>query len=148
MDTKKCMVLLSVIDSLNITEASRRLGYTPSGVSRIIESLEKEMGFPLFIRSHDGVRPTTEWGGFNYVEIFMTAVNKSYIEIFFLKLFYYGFFTSGVIPEEAEITAYYKSIPLFQASYFRCFESFKISVHIARNIYHNVKILPIFSVIR
>ena len=60
MDTKKCMVLLSVIDSLNITEASRRLGYTPSGVSRIIESLEKEMGFPLFIRSHDGVRPTTE----------------------------------------------------------------------------------------
>lgn len=56
MDTKKCIVLLSVLDKLNITEAAKKLGYTPSGVSRIIESMEKELGFPLLIRSHDGVR--------------------------------------------------------------------------------------------
>ena len=42
MDTKKCIVLLSVLDKLNITEAAKSLGYTPSGVSRIIESIEKE----------------------------------------------------------------------------------------------------------
>ena len=60
MDTKKCIVLLSVLDKLNITEAAKKLGYTPSGVSRIIESMEKELGFPLLIRSHDGVQPTTE----------------------------------------------------------------------------------------
>ena len=60
MDTKKCIVLLSVLDKLNITEAAKSLGYTPSGVSRIIESIEKELGFSLLIRSHDGVLPTTE----------------------------------------------------------------------------------------
>lgn len=60
MDTKKCIVLLSVLDKLNITEAAKSLGYTPSGVSRIIESMEKELGFSLLIRSHDGVQPTTE----------------------------------------------------------------------------------------
>lgn len=60
MDTKKCIVLLSVLDKLNITEAAKSLGYTPSGVSRIIESMEKELGFSLLIRSHEGVQPTTE----------------------------------------------------------------------------------------
>ena len=60
MDTKKCIVLLSVLDKLNITEAAKSLGYTPSGVSRIIESIEKELGCSLLIRSQDGVLPTTE----------------------------------------------------------------------------------------
>jgi DNA-binding transcriptional LysR family regulator len=60
MDTKKSIVLLSVLDKLNITEAAKCLGYTPSGVSRIIESIEKELGFSLLIRTHSGVYPTAE----------------------------------------------------------------------------------------
>lgn len=34
------------------------MGYTQSGVSHILKSLETEMGFPLFIRSKQGVRLT------------------------------------------------------------------------------------------
>lgn len=36
------------------------MGYTVSGVSRIIASLEDEVGFPLLIRGHRGVVPTVD----------------------------------------------------------------------------------------
>lgn len=76
MDTRKCIVLLSVLDKLNITEAAKSLGYTPSGVSRIIEAMEKELGFPLLIRSHDGVRPTTECRSLLFLFRELAALDK------------------------------------------------------------------------
>ncbi|OON89391.1 MULTISPECIES: LysR family transcriptional regulator [unclassified Pyramidobacter] len=60
MDTKKCAVLLRAVENGSLTTAAEELGYTPSGVSRIIASLEKEAGFPLLRRNHIGVNLTRE----------------------------------------------------------------------------------------
>ena len=60
MDIEKCRTLLKVLEIGNMTSAAEILGYTPSGISRMIASLENEAGLPLLIRSREGVRPTRE----------------------------------------------------------------------------------------
>ena len=60
MDTEKCAALLCVLKSGSITAAADKLGYTVSGISRMMASLETEAGFPLLIRSREGLRPTRE----------------------------------------------------------------------------------------
>ena len=60
MDTDKCAALLRSIDLGSLAAAAEELGYTPSGISRMVASLEKEWGFPLLIRSKSGVRPTAD----------------------------------------------------------------------------------------
>lgn len=60
MDSDKCKVLLTVLEEKSLTKAAEKLGYTASGVSRLIGSLEKEAGFPLLIRSRQGMAPTRE----------------------------------------------------------------------------------------
>ena len=51
MDTEKCAALLCVIESGSITAAADKLGYTVSGVSRMMSAMETESGFPLLVRS-------------------------------------------------------------------------------------------------
>ncbi len=60
MDHNKRTALLTAIDIGNLTRAAEQLGYTQSGLSYIIKSLEAEFGFPLLIRSRSGVRPTAD----------------------------------------------------------------------------------------
>ena len=60
MDTEKCRVLLHVIDLGSISAAAEVLGYTPSGISKMMASLEAEVGFTLLLRSRGGVSPTRE----------------------------------------------------------------------------------------
>lgn len=60
MDQKKCVALLTAIDLGNLTRAAEQLGYTQSGLSYVIKSLENELGFPLLLRSRAGVRPTQD----------------------------------------------------------------------------------------
>ena len=60
MDLEKCKALVQVIDTKSLSKAAKKLGYTPSGLSRMISSLEKEMGFTLLRRNHDGMFPTNE----------------------------------------------------------------------------------------
>ena len=60
MDTEKCRVLLTVLDRGNLSAAADELGYTPSGISRMMQSLEEDAGFPLLTRSRNGVAPTQE----------------------------------------------------------------------------------------
>lgn len=60
MNAEKCRVLLFTLECGSITEASKRLGYTPSGISKAISSLEEETGFPLIMRTHEGVSATNE----------------------------------------------------------------------------------------
>ena len=60
MDTEKCKVLITAIDSGSLTDAADRLGYTVSGVSRIIMSLEEKLGFSLIIRDRKGIKPTKD----------------------------------------------------------------------------------------
>ena len=60
MDTSKCQALLTVLEKGNLAHAAEELGYTTSGISRMMSSLEGEVGFPLLVRSKTGVRPTPD----------------------------------------------------------------------------------------
>ena len=58
MDIEKYAVLLKAVDTGSISSAAADLGYTQSGVSRIIASIEEEFGLSLLTRTRKGVRPT------------------------------------------------------------------------------------------
>lgn len=60
MESEKCRVLLCAIDKGSITAAAEAMGYTISGVSRMMAALENEIGFPLLRRGREGVAPTNE----------------------------------------------------------------------------------------
>lgn len=60
MNTEKWEILLHAIDSGSLSAVAAQNNYTTSGVSRIISTLEEEMGFPLLVRHHRGVTPTPE----------------------------------------------------------------------------------------
>ena len=60
MDQKKRRALLTAVELGNLTRAAETLGYTQSGLSYLITSLEEELGFSLLVRSRSGVRPTAD----------------------------------------------------------------------------------------
>lgn len=60
MDLERCEALLTVIDSGSLSAAAKQLGYTPSGISRMMASFENELGFSLLYRGKNGITPTIE----------------------------------------------------------------------------------------
>ena len=60
VDTEKCKVLLKVVELGSMAAAGEELGYTTSGVSRMMAALEEKAGFPLLYRLHGGVEATPE----------------------------------------------------------------------------------------
>lgn len=60
MDIKKYEVLLKVIERGGLNQASEELGYSRSALSKIIGSIENEVGFPLVIRSSKGIALNNE----------------------------------------------------------------------------------------
>ena len=60
MDVEKIGALLRALQLGSLSAAAEELGYTPSGMSRMMASLEAELGFPLLIRARDGLRATRE----------------------------------------------------------------------------------------
>ena len=55
MDLNRYKIFLSVADSGSFTAAAAAWNYTPSGVVHLINALEQEFGFPLFVRTRRGV---------------------------------------------------------------------------------------------
>ena len=60
MDIKKLEVFINAVDLGSLTKVAEIMGYTQSGITHVISALEKEMGFPLLLRSRNGVVPTPE----------------------------------------------------------------------------------------
>ena len=60
MDTKKLEALATAVELGSFTRASEVLGYTQSGLTHMMNSLEKDIGFPLLIRCRSGVKLTQE----------------------------------------------------------------------------------------
>lgn len=58
MDAVKCKAFLAAVDTGTMTAAAEQMGYTQSGVTRMIHSLEEETGFVLLIRTKQGVKAT------------------------------------------------------------------------------------------
>ena len=56
MDTKKIRALLLSLEYGSLTAAADELGYTQSGMTHMMNSLEDEIGLKLLIRSKTGVR--------------------------------------------------------------------------------------------
>ena len=55
MEIEKYEALLCAIEKGSFSAAAEALGYTPSGISRMMAALELENGFPLLIRRKEGV---------------------------------------------------------------------------------------------
>lgn len=60
MDTERWQILLKAIDRGSLRAAADEMGFTVSGISRSVATLEKELGFALLYRAKSGVQPTAE----------------------------------------------------------------------------------------
>ncbi|MDO4183577.1 MAG: LysR family transcriptional regulator [Coriobacteriia bacterium] len=60
MDSNRYQAFVAAVETSSMSGAAKQLGYTPSGIIRLINSLEAELGFPLLARSSSGVSPTAE----------------------------------------------------------------------------------------
>ena len=60
MDTERWQILLKAIDRGSLRAAADEMGFTVSGVSRSVATLEKDLGFSLLYRAKSGVQPTEE----------------------------------------------------------------------------------------
>lgn len=58
METKKWEALLTAVELGSFTRAAARLGLTQSGLTHMMNALEREVGFPLLFRDRYGVRLT------------------------------------------------------------------------------------------
>ena len=60
MDSNRYQAFVAAVETASMSGAAKQLGYTPSGIIRLVNSLEGELGFPLLVRSSTGVAPTVE----------------------------------------------------------------------------------------
>lgn len=60
MDSKKLEILMTAADLGSFTKASEVVGYTQSGLTHMMDTLEKEVGFPLLQRNHNGIQLTEQ----------------------------------------------------------------------------------------
>lgn len=60
MSIQKYRAFLTTVEHKSLTKAAQTLGYTQPGISLMISSLEQEFGFPLLVRTKDGVIPTED----------------------------------------------------------------------------------------
>ena len=60
MDSKKLEILMTAADLGSFTKASEVVGYTQSGLTHMMDALEREIGFPLLQRSHNGIQLTDQ----------------------------------------------------------------------------------------
>lgn len=56
MDSKKLEILMTAIDLGSFSKASEVVGYTQSGLTHMVDSLERDIGLTLVRRDHNGIR--------------------------------------------------------------------------------------------
>lgn len=60
MDGKKLEILMAAVDLGSFSKASEVVGYTQSGLTHLVDSLERDIGLPLIKRDRNGVSLTEE----------------------------------------------------------------------------------------
>ena len=60
MNIKKYEAFVRAVELGSLSKAAEELGYTQSGISHMMQSLEDEVGFPLLVRTSSGILPNTE----------------------------------------------------------------------------------------
>lgn len=59
MEINKYALFADIAETRNFTKTGERMGYTQPGVSHILKSMEAELGFPLFLRTKQGIQLTS-----------------------------------------------------------------------------------------
>lgn len=108
----------------SLTAAGKELGYTQSGMTRMIRSLEKEIGFPLLVRNKQGVRPSAN--GQQMVPVFQEVVRASQ------KAADLGAAIQGVLAGVLNIGSYYSVAAAWLPAILRHFQTQypKVEVHL------------------
>lgn len=60
MDSKKLEILMTAVDLGSLSKAAEVVGYTQSGLTHLVDSLEREIGMTLVQRDHSGIALTEE----------------------------------------------------------------------------------------
>ena len=60
MNIKKYEAFVRAVELGSLSKAAEELGYTQSGISHMMQSLEDEVGFPLMVRTSAGILPNNE----------------------------------------------------------------------------------------
>ena len=60
MNIRKYEAFVRAVELGSLSKAAEELGYTQSGISHMMQSLEEEVGFPLMIRTTTGIQPNNE----------------------------------------------------------------------------------------
>ena len=60
MDTRKIKALIKAVEAGSLSASAEELGYTQSGMTHMMNSLEDELGIRLLLRGKNGVRLTAE----------------------------------------------------------------------------------------
>ncbi|MCI2058561.1 MAG: LysR family transcriptional regulator [Oscillibacter sp.] len=60
MNIKKYEAFVRAVELGSLSKAAEELGYTQSGISHMMQSLEDEIGFPLMVRTSSGILPNAE----------------------------------------------------------------------------------------
>ncbi len=60
MNTAQYRALVKILETGTLTQAADELGYTQSGLTKMLRSLENELGFQLLVRSRHGAKLTSE----------------------------------------------------------------------------------------
>ena len=60
MDSKKLEILMTAVDLGSFSKAAEVVGYTQSGLTHLVDSLEREIGLTLVRRDHSGIALTPD----------------------------------------------------------------------------------------
>ena len=60
MNIRKYEAYVRAVELGSLSKAAEELGYTQSGISHMMQSLEDEVGFPLMVRTSSGIVPNHE----------------------------------------------------------------------------------------
>lgn len=60
MNIRKYEAFVRAVELGSLSKAAEELGYTQSGISHMMQSLEEEVGFSLMVRTSAGIQPNSE----------------------------------------------------------------------------------------
>ena len=60
MNIRKYEAYVRAVELGSLSKAAEELGYTQSGISHMMQSLEEEVGFPLMVRTSSGIQANSE----------------------------------------------------------------------------------------
>lgn len=86
MNNSKYNAFLKIVETGSIKKSAELLGYTQTGISYLINSLEEELDIKLFVRNYGGTVPTSEGKALlPYIKTIFNSENKLYNKVHKLK---------------------------------------------------------------